>query len=166
MHLFSLPGLRRASALALFFLAAGPALAQCAAADEATHETLLGHWQAQFSATGEGAAGEGATGEGVAGEGEAAAALPMAAELELTPHPELAASVRGRLQRAGSQALLAGDVDQGDFTLEESINGTNISATWIGQVVPDSCGKEIRGTWTQENPPLSLSFVLRKQSGR
>ncbi len=156
MHLFSLPGLRRASALALFFLAAGPALAQCAAADEATHETLLGHWQAQFSAAGEGAAGEGA----------ASAALPMAAELELTPHPELAASVRGRLQRAGSQALLAGDVDQGDFTLEESINGTNISATWIGQVVPDSCGKEIRGTWTQENPPLSLSFVLRKQSGR
>ncbi|WP_244146201.1 hypothetical protein [Comamonas antarctica] len=156
MHLFSLPGLRRASALALFFLAAGPALAQCAAADEATHETLLGHWQAQFSAASEGAAGE----------GEAAAALPMAAELELTPHPELAASVRGRLQRAGSQALLAGDVDQGDFTLEESINGTNISATWIGQVVPDSCGKEIRGTWTQENPPLSLSFVLRKQTGQ
>ncbi|WP_315128353.1 hypothetical protein [Comamonas antarctica] len=154
MHLFSLPGLRRASALALFFLAAGPALAQCAAADEATHETLLGHWQAQFSVAGEGAAGE------------AAAALPMAAELELTPHPELAASVRGRLQRAGSQALLAGDVDQGDFTLEESINGTNISATWIGQVVPDSCGKEIRGTWTQENPPLSLSFVLRKQTGQ
>lgn len=161
MHLFSLPGLRRASVLALFFLAAGPALAQCAAADEATHETLLGHWKAQFSAAGEGAAGEGA-----AGEGAAAAAQPMAAELELTPHPELAASVRGRLQRAGSQALLAGDVDQGDFTLEESINGTNISATWIGQVVPDSCGKEIRGTWTQENPPLSLSFVLRKQSGR
>lgn len=161
MHLFSLPGLRRASALALFFLAAGPALAQCAAADEATHETLLGHWQAQFSVAGEGAASEGA-----AGEGEAAAALPMAAELELTPHPELAASVRGRLQRAGSQALLAGDVDQGDFTLEESINGTNISATWIGQVVPDSCGKEIRGTWTQENPPLSLSFVLRKQTGQ
>lgn len=156
MHLFSLPGLRRASALALFFLAAGPALAQCAAADEATHETLLGHWQAQFSVAGEGAASE----------GEAAAALPMAAELELTPHPELAASVRGRLQRAGSQALLAGDVDQGDFTLEESINGTNISATWIGQVVPDSCGKEIRGTWTQENPPLSLSFVLRKQTGQ
>lgn len=163
MPLFSSPSLRRAAALTLFWLAAGPALAQCVEAEEASHKTLLGHWHAQFSVAGSGAAGSGVAGSGVAGE--TPLAQPMTATLELIPHPELAASVRGRLQRAGSEALLAGDVDQGDFTLEESINGKNISATWIGQVVPDSCGKEIRGTWTQENPPLSLSFVLRKQTG-
>ncbi len=157
MHLSFSLSLRRAAALTLFWLAAGPALAQCVEADEASHKTLLGHWNAEFSAAGSGAAGSGVA-------GQAPLAQPMTAALELIPHPELAASVRGRLQRAGSEALLAGDVDQGDFTLEESINGTNISATWIGQVVPDTCGKEIRGTWTQETPPLSLSFVLRKQA--
>ncbi|WP_159915026.1 hypothetical protein [Pantoea sp. 18069] len=144
------PFLRCSAAAALLWLA-GSAFAQttpCMAATDASHQTLLGHWNAEFT--------------------PAAGAPPIpftSARLELTPHPELAASVRGRLQRAGSEALLAGDVDQGDFTLEESVNGTNISATWIGQVVSDSCGKEIRGTWTQENPPLALSFVLRKQPG-
>lgn len=148
MHFTPCTLLRSAAATALLSLGAG-ALAQpapCIGAAEASHETLLGHWEAQFSAPDNSPSGT--------------------ARLELTPHPELSASVRGRLQRAGGEALLAGDVDQGDFTLEESINGTNISATWIGQVVPDSCGKEIRGTWSQENPPLSLSFVLRKQAGQ
>lgn len=155
MYSCSFPILRRAAASALLVLA-GSALAQapaCIEATEASHETLLGHWEAQFSPV----------------EGQpspaGASAPALSARLELTPHPELAASVRGRLERAGSTALLAGDVDEGDFTLEESINGTNISATWIGQVASDSCGKEIRGTWTQANPPLSLSFVLRKQAG-
>lgn len=147
--LFSrIPFLRCIAATALLWLAAS-AFAQpapCIDAAEASYQTLLGHWNAQFTPAAD------------------AAQMPVTtARLELIPHPELAASVRGRLQRAGSEALLAGDVDQGDFTLEESINGTNISATWIGQVVADSCGKEIRGTWTQENPPLALSFVLRKQ---
>ena len=147
--LFSrLPFLRCIAAAALLWLGAS-AFAQtapCIDAAEASHQTLLGHWNAQFTPA-----------------PDAPPTTPTTARLELIPHPELAASVRGRVQRAGSEALLAGDVDQGDFTLEESINGTNISATWIGQVVADSCGKEIRGTWTQENPPLALSFVLRKQ---
>ena len=156
MQLIFPPSFLRATALTLAWLAAGPALAQCIAADEASHQTLLGHWQAQFSAAGQAAPDQAA----------APTAQAMTARLELTPHPELAASVRGRVQRDSGEALQAGDVDQGDFTLEESINGTNISATWIGQVVPDSCGKEIRGTWTQDTPPLSLSFVLRKQADR
>lgn len=149
MHILPLTLLRRAAATALLCLGTGAmaqATAPCIEADEASHATLLGQWEAQFSAS------------------DNSHAVPGTARLELTPHPELSASVRGRLQRADGEALLAGDVDQGDFTLEESINGKNISATWIGQVVPDSCGKEIRGTWSQENPPLSLSFVLRKQA--
>ena len=146
---------RCAAATALLWLATGPvsstladsasAHTDCINATDASHLTLLGHWRAQFSAAG------------------ALQPLPTTAELELWPHPELSASVRGRVLRSGSEVLVAGDVDQGDFTLEESINGTNISATWIGQIVQGSCGKEIRGTWSQEQPPLSLPFVLRKK---
>ena len=62
-------------------------------------------------------------------------------------------------------AELSGDVDAGELTLEESINGTNISATWTGQVVDGSCGKEIHGTWNNATPPTTLPFVLRKQAG-
>lgn len=136
-------GLRCAAAAALLWHGGAQAQAPaCIDATEASHLTLLGHWSAQFSAPD---------------------ATPTTAQLVLTPHPELSASVRGRLQRAGTEALLAGDVHQGDFTLEESVNGTNISATWIGEVVAGSCGEEIRGTWSQEHPPLTLPFVLRKQ---
>ena len=73
--------------------------------------------------------------------------------------------MRGTVQRGGTTAQVSGDVDDGDLTLEESINGTNISATWTGRVVDGSCGKEIRGTWTQSTSPTHPSpFVLRKQA--
>ncbi|WP_326535507.1 hypothetical protein [Pseudorhodoferax sp.] len=88
-----------------------------------------------------------------------------AAVLQLQRHPELSDSVRGRVERDGITALLAGDVDDGDLTLEESRDGKRISATWIGRVVPDSCGKEIRGTWTDADAGTKRDFVLRRQSG-
>jgi hypothetical protein len=94
-------------------------------------------------------------------------AVPVTIRLE--KHPELAGSVSGRLQRAGVGAQVAGDVDNGDFTLEESSDGQRISATWIGQVVDASCGKEIKGTWTTatetSNNAPGHSFVLKKQGG-
>ena len=58
--------------------------------------------------------------------------------------------------------LLAGDVDDGELTLEESVNGQNISATWLGDVVEGSCGREIRGTWKAEGQAAWRGFVLRK----
>ena len=90
---------------------------------------------------------------------------PAPAELRLERHPELAESVRGTLRRGGQVSQVAGDVDDGDFTLEESDNGRNISATWTGRVVDTSCGKEIRGTWTNTPNTRNTSFVLRKQPG-
>ena len=105
-----------------------------------SHLHLQGHWRAELQAT--------------------------AATLQLRPHPELAHSVRGTVQRGGTKAQVSGDVDDGDLTLEESINGTNISATWTGRVVEGSCGKEIRGTWNNAHTPNTLQpFVLRKQAG-
>jgi hypothetical protein len=141
---------RRARALLLAALATACAGAQaqaergqaaCPQPAEVAKRHLLGLWRAEF-------------------EG-----LPRGATLLLEPHPELAESVRGAINRAGERALVAGDVDEGEFTLEESVNGINISATWTGAVEEGSCGKEIRGTWQAagESPPRR--FILRKQPG-
>ena len=114
-----------------------------------THQHLQGRWHATLGPATPDAAPQPAT----------------TAVLQLAPHPELAESVRGTVQRGETRALLSGDVDAGELTLEESINGTNISATWTGQVVDGSCGKEIHGTWTNAHPTTTLPFVLRKQAG-
>ena len=119
-----------------------------------THQHLQGRWRAELQSPG-------------ADSGPATAITV----LQLAQHPELAQSVRGTVQRGNTTAQVSGDVDAGELTLEESINGTNISATWIGQVVAGSCGKEIRGTWNNATPTPSapsappIPFVLRKQVG-
>ena len=119
-----------------------------------THQHLQGRWSAELQ-----------------GAASGAAPSPATTVLNLGPHPELAQSVRGTVQRGTTTAQVSGDVDAGELTLEESINGTNISATWIGQVVAGSCGKEIRGTWNNATPPPPapsappIPFVLRKQVG-
>jgi hypothetical protein len=122
-----------------------PAIAQgtapaCPKADEVVQRHLLGLWRAEF-------------------EGMAAGAT-----LLLEKHPELSESVRGAINRNGEKAQLAGDVEDGEFTLEESVNGVNISATWLGDVVEGSCGKEIKGTWQSAQDSIPRAFVLRKHS--
>jgi hypothetical protein len=87
------------------------------------------------------------------------------ASLQLHRHPELSDSVRGTVERDGITALLAGDVDNGDLTLEESRDGKRISATWIGRVVDGACGKEIRGVWSDADSDTKRDFVLRRQAG-
>jgi hypothetical protein len=72
--------------------------------------------------------------------------------------------VRGEINRDGLRAWLAGDVDDGEFSLEESANGVNISAVWLGDVVEGSCGREIRGAWKAEGEPRQVQFVLRKHA--
>jgi hypothetical protein len=130
-----------ATALALLALpltAAAQAPA-CPKAAEVSQQHLLGLWRAEF-------------------EG-----LTQGATLLLEKHPELAESVRGAINRNGERALMAGDVDDGEFTLEESVNGVNISATWLGDVVEGSCGMEIKGTWQSAHDSKPRTFVLRKQ---
>ena len=92
--------------------------------------------------------------------------------LHLGQHPELAGSVRGTLERASQTAQVVGDVHAGELTLEESLDGKRISATWLGDVVEDQCGKEIRGYWSQSAAAdgaeaaddVSVPFVMRKQA--
>jgi hypothetical protein len=85
------------------------------------------------------------------------------ATLQLEQHPEYAESVSGSLERAGRRSQVAGDVEDGELTLEESADGVHIAATWLGDVVEGSCGREIRGTWTLDGQQAGSPFVLRKQ---
>ena len=108
------------------------------------HQHLQGRWHATLQAAAP----------------DAAHPPDATALLQLGPHPELAHSVRGTVQRGGASAQLSGDVDAGELTLEESVNGTNISATSTGQVVGGRCGKGIHRTWDNATPPTPLPFDL------
>ena len=110
----------------------------CPAPGEIRQQYLLGLWRASFDGLGAGAT------------------------LLLEQHPELADSVRGAINRNGERALVAGDVDDGEFTLEESVDGVRISATWSGSVIDGSCGREIRGDWRATGDPAARGFVLKK----
>jgi hypothetical protein len=114
------------------------AVAGCPNAQEATHLDLLGTWKAEV-------------------EGQPSSVIV------LRQHPDLAESVRGSVRRAGRDAEVSGDVDEGEFTLEESANGVNISAVWLGDVTAGSCAREIRGTWQADGERATHQFILRKQ---
>lgn len=132
--------MKPAAALVALLLA-GPAFAQapCPLSGEITTEMLLGAWQAELP-----------------GDWDAAV-------LTLVKHPEFAGSFRGTLQRGSRVWQVAGDYDDGDFTLEESADGQHIAAAWTGEIVEGSCGREIRGTWTRDGASSGGPFVLRKR---
>jgi hypothetical protein len=131
---------RELLALAAALLAGGAlADAPCPAADEVTPQLLLGTWQAEL-------------------QGSWAGAI-----LQLGPNPDYPDSLRGTLEREGQHLQVAGDLDDDGFTLEESADGQHIAATWLGDVVEGSCGREIRGTWTRDGEAASRAFVLRKR---
>ena len=130
----------KAIALALLACAA-PAWAQgeCPHSSEVTAQHLFGRWRAELE------------GRGPAGT------------LLLEKHQLYSASVSGTIDRDGQRSKLAGDVEDGEFTLEESADGVHIAATWLGEVVEGSCGREIRGTWKPEREEQAHPFVLRKE---
>ena len=84
------------------------------------------------------------------------------------PHPEYPGSVRGRLKRSGPgndlQALLSGDVVNGEFNLDESDDGVRMSAVWVG--TPQDCGRRLQGVrdtvQADGAADTALRFELRK----
>ena len=124
---------------ALLLACAGTAFAQapCPQAWEVTRNDLLGAWRAEL-----------------AGQWDYAT-------LTLDKHPEYD-GFRGAVQRGAEQRTVAGDVEDGDLTLEESADGVHIAATWLGEVVEGSCGKEVRGTWKTEGAAEGKPFILRR----
>jgi hypothetical protein len=117
--------------------------AACPAAQDLTALQLYGQWQVHI-------------------DGQ-----PGSASLQLEKDPEQNDSLVGTLVRAGKRAQVAGEIEQGAFNLEESDDGTRISATWAGQVSEGSCGKEIKGLWTNTllDNAAPQAFVLRKPAG-
>jgi hypothetical protein len=87
-----------------------------------------------------------------------------AGTLVLEKHATYAGSLRGSLERGDAKLQVAGDVEDGEFTMEESADGVHIDATWLGEVVEGSCGREIRGTRSKDGEGKDArDFVLRKQ---
>lgn len=112
--------------------------ADCPEAADVTTAQMLGLWRAEL-----------------VGRGHVGTML-------LTPHPEYAESFRGTIDRDGDRRALAGDVEDGGVTIEESADGVHIAAAWVGELVEGSCGREIRGTWTVDGESNGRAFVLRK----
>lgn len=91
--------------------------------------------------------------------------------LQFERHPEFPGSVRGRIQRTAAgvstQALVSGDVIDGEFNLDESSDGIAIDAVWVG--VPQDCGQTIRGTRlpaeSRAQAMEPMQFLLRKSPG-
>jgi hypothetical protein len=71
--------------------------------------------------------------------------------LQLGPHPEHRGSLRGDLTQGTLRYPVVADLDKGEFTLEESHDGKRIAATWLGEVMPGSCGRALRGERIEPN---------------
>ncbi|HEX2543723.1 MAG TPA: hypothetical protein VHL79_02530 [Ramlibacter sp.] len=119
--------------------AAGAHAQACPHASEVRQPDLLGLWRAEIEGAGH------------------------VGTLLLEKHEHYAESFSGVLNRNGDRRPVAGDVEDGEFTMEESADGVKISALWLGELVEGSCGKEIRGTWTKDGETAGQPFILRKQ---
>jgi hypothetical protein len=86
-------------------------------------------------------------------------------DMRLGPNPELAESFAGQLQWGGRVHQVAGDVEDGVFSLEESTDGVSVSAVWTGEVDARTCGQEIRGNRTDTQTGQTQPFVLKRGVG-
>lgn len=128
-------------------LLACSALAQqsaCPAATEVTSLHLYGLWAARIDQAG---------------------AAPRQATVLFERSRDYIDGLAGAISRDGSKSLVAGDVDDGVFTLEESADGRTIDGIWQGRVVEGSCGKLITGQWRRAGSSQQQAFELRKHEG-
>lgn len=113
----------------------------------------------------------------------APAGLPADATLQLQRHAEFSESVAGFVNRElaptarkpaqgghAARAQLAGDLEDGYLTLDESSNGISITGAWNGKMVEGTCGRKITGTWkdmSSSAPPDApdVPFTLERLSG-
>jgi hypothetical protein len=57
---------------------------------------------------------------------------------------------------------VAADLEDGEFTMEESRDGQRIAATWLGQVQAGSCGQRIAGE-RQDSTGAAERFEMRSE---
>lgn len=96
-----------------------PADPQCSANMNA--QTLMGPWSAHI-------------------DGEPGTWL-----LTLAPHPEHLGSLRGELHQGDLRYPVVADLDEGEFTMEESHDGRRIAATWLGTLSAEGCDLRLSG---------------------
>ena len=87
-------------------------------------------------------------------------------QLTLRQHPEFSESLRGEFRYGDQRSIASGDIEGGEFNLDESVDGKSLYAFWSGQLAPARCGAEIRGTWQTlprpGQPAKESPFVLRR----
>ena len=104
--------------------------------------------------------------------------LPATATVMLERHAQFGDSVAGFVSRNlaapapghTARAQLAGDLEDGFLTLDESSNGISITGIWNAEVVDGSCGRSVRGTWkdTSSNAPPDapeIAFTMERLAG-
>ena len=65
--------------------------------------------------------------------------------LVLAPHPEYAGSLKGQLSRESERRQVVADWDDEALTMEESVDGQRIDATWQASATEGQCAREFRG---------------------
>ena len=110
------------------------AAASCPGAAEIEPSMLSGRWQVEWT-------------DGARQRGEE----PWT--LILGPHPEYPGSLKGQLSRGSALHLVVADWDDETLTMEESVDGQRIAATWQATATPGQCGRALRGLRFTGNEP-------------
>ena len=120
----------------------------CPTAADITPQMLVGTWRIDWT-------------DGARQRGEAPWMLTLA------PHPEYAGSLKGSLRRGTEQHLVVADWDDEALTMEESVDGQRIAATWQATAVPGQCGQEFKGQRFTGNTADATArrFRMRAQPG-
>jgi len=97
-----------------------------------------------------------------------ASGAAVTGDLRFERHPKYADSVRGQWRDPkGVVHLLSGDLTDGELVLDESTDGTAISAIWVGH--PVACGQGFDGERRMASPDESSGssqrFELRRSTG-
>ncbi|SFB72312.1 hypothetical protein [Collimonas sp. OK412] len=85
-------------------------------------------------------------------------------EMHLQQKPDPSEGIQGSYVIAGQSAkiLLAGESDNADILMEESVNGKDVSGEWAGKLV----GNTFSGTWSTTDDAVTKPFALTVQSPR
>lgn len=136
-------GWRRAVLAAWLSAALHPALA-CPDAADIAPEMFIGSWRIEWT-------------DGPRQRGDA----PWT--LVLGPHPEYKGTLKGHLSRGKERRLVVADWDDQVLTMEESVDGERIAATWQATATEGRCARVFQGLrFTGNEPDASARrFVMR-----
>jgi hypothetical protein len=86
----------------------------------------------------------------------------ISTRLSFKQNPEFSESLAGQFSLQSKTVEVFGDIEEGALELEESDNGKDISALWMGRIAEGSCGQAITGTRRMLATQTTQQFVLRR----